>query len=108
MPTRKNKLKHATVVGIFPTRAQAESALIELRAAGFKDDQLGLLSRNEAGQVADETGETYAEEGAATGAVVGAGAGALVGWGVVAGMITPIGPVLAIGALGTILLNAAG
>ena len=39
--------------------------------------------------------------------MVGAGAGALVGLGVLAGTIPVIGPVMAIGTLGTILLNAA-
>src|SRR5262245_46849642 len=57
--------------------------------------------------VTEKAGETMAEEGLAAGAVVGAGAGALVGLGVVAGTIPVIGPVLAVGTLGTILLNAA-
>src|SRR4029453_3438753 len=45
--------------------------------------------------------------GPAAGGVVAAGAGALVGLGVLAGTIPVIGPVMALGTLGTILLNAA-
>jgi len=107
MPSRK-KLKHATVVGVFNTRAEAEAALRDLRAAGFKDDQIGMVARNASGKLVDETGETYAEEGAAVGAVAGAATGAAVGAGILAGVIPVIGPVMALGTLGTILVNAAG
>ena len=107
MPYRK-KLKHANVIGVFATREQAEAALRDLRAAGFKDDQIGMVGRNAAGKIEDESGETYAEEGAAAGAVAGAAGGALVGLGVLSGVIPVIGPVLALGTLGTVLLNAAG
>jgi len=108
MPTRK---KHPhTAFGVFETRARAEQAIADLKAAGFEDDQIGMIYRDPEGKEV-RTGaadETYAEEGAVTGAALGAGAGALVGAAVATGMITPIGPVLAIGTLGTILLNAAG
>jgi len=107
MPSRK-KLKNATVVGVFNTRAEADAALRDLRAAGFKDEQLGMVARNASGKLVDETGETYAEEGAAVGAVAGAATGAAVGAGILAGVIPVIGPVLALGTLGTILVNAAG
>jgi uncharacterized protein (TIGR02271 family) len=52
--------------------------------------------------------DTYAEEGATAGAIAGATGGALVGAGIAAGVIPVIGPVLALGTLGTILVNAAG
>ena len=52
--------------------------------------------------------ETNAEEGAAVGVAAGAVGGAAIGAGIAAGVIPVIGPVLAIGTLGTILLNAAG
>jgi uncharacterized protein (TIGR02271 family) len=108
MPTRKNKLKNATVIGIFPTRTEAEAAIRDLRAAGFSDEKLGLIARNASGEVTDETGETYAEEGAVGGAVAGAGLGALVGIGVVANVIPVIGPAIVGGTLGVILSNAVG
>jgi uncharacterized protein (TIGR02271 family) len=107
MPSRR-KLKHATVVGVFNTRAEAEAALRDLRAAGFKEDRVGMVARNPSGKLVDENDETYAEEGAAVGAVAGAGAGALVGWGVLSGVVPVIGPAIALGTLGTILANAAG
>ena len=44
----------------------------------------------------------------AIGAAAGAVSGAAVGAGILAGVIPVIGPVLAIGTLGTVLLNAAG
>ncbi len=108
MPTRKKKKN--TVVGVFETRAAAEQALAELRRAGFKDDQIGMVARNADGRMirTQEGEETYADEGAVAGAVAGAGVGALVGVGVLSGVVPVVGPILAIGALGTILLNAAG
>ncbi len=102
------KVKPNTVIGIFQTRAAAEEAVLELQRAGFADNTIGMVARNEKGElVTEKAGETMAEEGMAAGAVVGAGAGALVGLGVLAGTIPVIGPVMAIGTLGTILLNAA-
>ena len=97
------------VVGVFYTRPEAEAAIRDLRTAGFADDRIGMLARDAEGHMVTEKGSaTLAEEGAAAGAVVGAGAGALVGLGVLAGTIPVIGPVLAVGTLGTLLLNAAG
>jgi len=108
MPARKKK--HTHVVGVFETRARAEQAIAALKQAGFTDDQVGMVARDSEGKVVKSgaTEETYADEGAVAGAVAGAGAGALVGAGVLAGVIPVVGPVLAVGALGTILLNAAG
>jgi hypothetical protein len=97
------------VIGVFYTRSEAEQAIRDLRTAGFLDDKIGMVARDHDGHIVREKGgETLAEEGAAAGAVVGAGAGALVGLGVITGTIPVLGPVLAIGTLGTILLNAAG
>ncbi len=105
-------MKKATanaVVGVFYTRSEAESAVRDLRAAGFSDDSIGMIARDSEGNMVNErNNETLAGEGAAAGAVVGAGAGALVGLGVLAGTIPVIGPVLALGTLGTVLVNAAG
>jgi len=108
MPNRKKKIDRATVVGVFATRSEAEAALRDLRAAGFKDDQIGMVARNAKGEMVNESGETYAEEGAAAGAIAGAGIGTLVGLGVIAGMVPVIGPAIVAGTLGTILTNAVG
>ncbi len=97
-----------TVIGVFQTRAAAEDAVLELQRAGFSDKSIGMVARQADGTLKTEkSSDTMAEEGLAAGAVVGAGAGALVGLGVLAGTIPVIGPVLAVGTLGTILLNAA-
>src|SRR5215207_4043455 len=107
MPTRK---KHNAVVGVFETKARAEQAIADLKAAGFDDDKIGMVYRGADGEMV-KTGaadETYAEEGAVAGAVAGAAGGALVGAGIIAGVIPVIGPVLALGTLGTVLVNAAG
>ena len=108
MPSKKSKLKNATVIGVFANRSEAEAALRDLRAAGFKDDKIGLVARNASGQTVDESGETYADEGAVAGAVAGAGVGTLVGLGVLAGVIPVVGPAIVAGTLGTILTNAVG
>jgi hypothetical protein len=75
-----------------------------------RDDQIGLIGKNERGETvrADGAGDNNAGEGAAIGAAAGAIGGAAVGAGIVVGVIPVIGPVLALGTLGTILVNAAG
>lgn len=108
MPTRKKK--NQAIVGVFETKARADKAVADLKAAGFDDDDIGMIHRNSEGKTV-KTGaadDTYAEEGAVAGAVAGAAGGALVGAGIMAGIIPVIGPVLALGTLGTILANAAG
>jgi uncharacterized protein (TIGR02271 family) len=99
-----------TTVGVFENRAAAERAVADLRKAGYRDDQIGLVAKDADGSTVrtDGAGETHAGEGALIGTAAGAGVGGLVGLGVLAGVIPVIGPVLAIGTLGTILLNAAG
>ena len=107
MPTRK---KHHAVAGVFETRTQADAAVASLKKAGFTDGDIGMVYRDAEGKTVKSgaADETYAEEGAAIGAVAGAAGGAAVGLGVLAGVIPVVGPVLALGTLGTILLNAAG
>jgi uncharacterized protein (TIGR02271 family) len=85
-----------TVVGVFADRASAERAIAELRQAGFHDEHIGMVARDERGRVVDtRTGhETMAEEGATAGVIAGAGIGVAIGAAVVAGT------------LGTILTNA--
>jgi len=100
-----------TVVGVFESRADADRAVSALQQAGFTKDQIGVVARDAQGNVTDsnkEDGGNYAGEGAVAGAVAGAGIGGLVGLGVIAGVIPIIGPAIAAGTLGTILLNAAG
>src|SRR4051812_27245366 len=108
MPNRKKK--NNAVVGVFETKARADQAIAELKAAGFDDSDIGMVYRNAEGKTV-KTGaadDTYAEEGAAVGVAAGAAGGALATAGILAGVIPAIGPVLALGTLGTLLVNAAG
>ena len=100
---------HIAKVGIFRTRQAADDAIADLKAMGYADDQIGLIVKDDRGNTTrmDGTGMTKAEEGALGGMAVGAAAGAAVGAAVAAGVIPVIGPVLAIGTLGTVLVNAA-
>ena len=97
-----------TVVGVFHSHEEAQRAVKELRAEGFSDDQIGIVSQDREGTYAEQTKETHAEEGAAAGAATGLGVGALWGLGIVAGVLPAIGPVIAGGALAAIAASAAG
>jgi len=103
MAMKKNKV----VVGVFQERSQAEQAIDALRRAGFRSNQIGVVSRDKKSIRGIKSNETMAEEGGATGAAVGLGAGALAGLGVLSGVIPVIGPAIAAGTLGVILSNAA-
>src|SRR5262245_57244451 len=103
------KASRSTVVGVFEKRANADRAISELQAAGFANDQIGILGP---GAADDAPTSTVAEEkgkntlaGAATGAAVGAGAGGLVALGILSGVIPGIGPAIAAGTLGMVLSN---
>jgi len=98
----------STVVGVFESRANADRAVSELRAAGYSNDQIGIIGRDSG----DGATSTEAEDrtknslaGAATGAAVGAGAGGLVALGILSGVIPGIGPAIAAGTLGMVLSN---
>jgi uncharacterized protein (TIGR02271 family) len=106
MPTRKKKTDPGTVVGVFASRAEAEAAVRDLRAAGFDDDHIGLIGKNADGKVTHEHGDSHAGEGAAIGAAAGAGALALGSLAVSFGVIPVIGPVLAMGPLAAALVSA--
>jgi hypothetical protein len=101
---------HSTTIGVFTTREAAERAIAELKKAGYRDDQIGLVGRNADGKAVktDGAGETHAGEGAAIGAATGAGAAALVSLGMSFGVIPVIGPILAVGPLAAALISAAG
>jgi len=100
----------STVVGVFADRAQAQQCVRELRQAGFREDQIGVVSRDtESGTTAasHEKG-SHAGAGAATGIATGAGAGALWALGIAAGVLPAIGPAIAGGILASVLASAAG
>lgn len=98
-----------TVVGLFRDTAQVERAIRDLKAAGFSDNQIGILMQHRAEErrLATDTG-TKAGEGAAAGAVGGGVLGGVIGLlaGVGALAIPGIGPIIAGGALASTLAGA--
>lgn len=106
------KTTGTTTVGVFQTRAAAERAVADLRAAGYTDDQIGVLAKNAEGKTVRTDGSgaadsTNAAEGAAVGAAAGAGALALGSLAVSFGVIPVIGPILAVGPLAAALISGA-
>ena len=98
-----------TVFGVFDEADRAEDAVNELRDAGFDRNDISLLARSEK-EARAAAGSSGAEaKGAGTGIVLGGIAGGALGWLVGAGAlaIPGVGPVVALGALGTALAGAA-
>ncbi len=74
------------VAAVFDARGQAESAIDNLWHAGFRHDQIGIVTPG--GRVAEATTSTEkTEENAAEGAVAGAATGGAIG--AVAGALAP-------------------
>src|SRR5919199_361824 len=100
-----------TIAGLFRDRETAERAIQDLKDAGFRGDQIGIVmrDRNEQGQMVEQTG-THAATGAVSGIVGGGLLGGLVGFllGIGALAIPGIGPVVAGGALASALGVAGG
>ena len=96
----------STVVGVFELRSEADAAIYELQRAGFRDDQIGFIVRNE-----DTGTPATVEDGNTTpGAAVGAVSGGIIGGviGAAAALLIPgIGPAVAGGILVTVLGGAA-
>jgi uncharacterized protein (TIGR02271 family) len=102
-------LDKTVAVGVFQNRADAQACVNELKRSGFRDDEIGMVSRDHRGTTdADDVGDTKVEEGAAIGAAAGAGVGALWAIGIAAGLLPAIGPVIAGGLFASILASAAG
>jgi uncharacterized protein (TIGR02271 family) len=104
--TKATTGQRSTVVGVFNNHAEAERAVADLKRAGFREDEISLVGKDEKGVTRTEGNK--AGTGAATGAAVGAGAAALTSLGITFGIIPVIGPVLALGPLAAALLSAAG
>jgi uncharacterized protein (TIGR02271 family) len=99
----------SAVVGLFDRQTDAEAAIKALKAAGFRDEDIGVAMRDRSaqGELIEDTG-TQAAEGATTGAVgggvVGGAIGLLGGLGALA--IPGLGPIFAAGWLGSTLAGA--
>src|SRR6187549_2076786 len=102
-------MQHA-IYGIAKTRAQAESIIEQLRATGFRGDDISVLFPDTAGtrDFAHEK-NTKAPEGATTGGVAGMGVGATLGWlaGIGTLAIPGVGPFIAAGPIMAALGGAA-
>ncbi|HYF49022.1 MAG TPA: hypothetical protein VEJ63_06435 [Planctomycetota bacterium] len=100
-----------TIIGLFDSREKAIAAIQDLKARGFSETDMGLLSR-EGGRaegvdsIPEKTDRAAA--GGLGGAFIGASVGTLVGLGVLAGVVPVIGPAIAAGTLGVLVTNAAG
>ena len=101
-----------TVIGIFDDPNRALEAIRALRRAGFTDPQIGLASRQAAGEpeLSQVDTQQHAGNAAITGAAVGGGIGAVAG-AVAVSVIPVVGPFLAggllAGAVGGAALGAA-
>jgi hypothetical protein len=101
--------QRSTVVGVFTDQVHARAAISDLQSAGFRDDQLGLITpdatRTVAGTARAATGTQW-EEGAGIGAAAGAATGFGLGLAVAAGLIPGVGPVIASGTLMALIASA--
>ncbi len=99
---------HCVTVGVFNSRNEAERAVSDLKDAGYRDDQIGIVAKNAQGKsVRTDGGGSNAEEGAAVGVAAGATVAALGSLAVTFGVIPVIGPVLAVGPLAAALISGA-
>ncbi|MGZ3583280.1 MAG: general stress protein [Ktedonobacterales bacterium] len=97
-----------TVAGIFPDRRSAEHAIVDLKAAGFDPERMGIVmrDRSDAREVAEDQDVSTAA-GAVTGGVIGGTAGALLAaTGALA--IPGVGPFITGGVLASLVGGAAG
>jgi hypothetical protein len=97
-----------TIIGVFSNREKARQAVSELKAMGFLDQQIGYIARDEDGKTGlknDPTDSRW-EEGTGIGAAAGAATGAGLGLAVAAGLISPVGPIIAGGALVALIASA--
>jgi hypothetical protein len=107
-----------TITRMFDSRAEAEAAVADLEAIGVDRDDISIIAHG--GRAAAGEGRSFldkdadgdgrgdvaegAGKGAATGGVIGGAAGLLAGIGALA--IPGVGPVLAVGWLGSTLAGA--
>ncbi len=105
-----NASNRGTVVGVFHDAAHAQQAIRELKADGFREDQIGLVVRHTDGTwSADTPSAANLAAGAGIGAAAGASLGALWALGIATLGFPALGPVLVGGTLmAAILASASG
>ena len=105
--TNASTTDRRTVVGVFDGPNHAETALTQLKGAGFRPEQVSVLARDQGDteQVVESTGMGG---GTATGAVTGGLLGGLAGFlvGISAMVIPGIGPIVGAGILASTLVGA--
>ncbi len=102
-------ITRSMTVGVFRTRDQAQQAVAALRQFGFTDDLIGIVAKHDGSEsfgIDNDPTHSRWEEGTAIGAATGAAAGVGLGLAVVAGLMTPVGPLIAGGALMGLLASA--
>jgi hypothetical protein len=94
-----------TVVGMFTNRPDAESAIRELKAAGFGEDRIGVALQDSDRIDSTKVAGNLAAGGAATGAVSGGLVGGLIG--LLGSLLIPgVGPIVVGGVLTSTLAGA--
>jgi hypothetical protein len=89
------------LIGVFPDRGRAQRFVTDLKQAGFRDDQIGLVTPQ-----AEKAPDT-AEETAVAGALSGGAVGGLAGLALATVLLPGLGTVLAGGLLTAVLGGAA-
>jgi hypothetical protein len=99
-----------TAIGVFPNRERARDAIVALKMAGFRGDELGIISRGidqrHGNEVPSDPTHSRWEEGTGIGAAAGATTGLGLGLAVAAGLMPPIGPMIAGGTLMALIASA--
>jgi hypothetical protein len=99
------------VVGIFDGPEPAQTAIRALRAAGFSDEEIGVVMRDlgGGGDLVRQRASGGAGDDVATGAAAGAATGGMVGGllGLLGSLLVPgVGPIVVGGVLGSTLVGA--
>jgi hypothetical protein len=103
--------QRTTAVGVFEDRAQAERAVDELRRAGFRDEHIGFMRRQDDKSVMNKELTRRPAEGepteAAQGAGIGAGTGLVVGGLIAAGslLVPGVGWVMSAGTIAGLIFG---
>src|SRR5688500_1959327 len=95
------------VVGLFDGPERAQTAICALKAAGFSDQEIGVVMRDLGGgrDLVEQGVDGGAADGAATGAATGGVVGGLLG--LLGSLLLPgVGPIVAGGVLGSTLVGA--
>ena len=94
------------VVAAFADPLEARQCVEDLRAAGFSEEEIGLVAPNDDLDREEVAEHSMVAEGSVVGAVAGAGLGSLWGMAIAAGFL-PMGPIIAGGLLASLLVTAA-